>query len=193
MLQVVQTMIAKALRQASNMLRRGEISLTSAAGFVQVQGYDGESFDDVPLWQQYGFTSRPPADSEVLTIHLGGASQEATVIASNNDDHRPSDLADEEVITYGKSITAGQAQVRHKPDGSLALACATGKFVEVGGADAKLLKGESYNTALQTFLSAVSAMLSVPGPLAGDPSLAAKYTTLVSQMTAALATKGKVA
>ncbi len=175
-------------------LRRGEVSLASAAGFLQLKGLGGgdgddEQFDDVPLWQQYGLTSRPPIGTEVLTANLGGLSEEAIAIASDSHDHRPADLDDAEVVLYGKSSGPGQAQARCKPDGTLALACATGKFVEVGGASAKILKGEDVISAFTTWLSTVAGILNAP---AGPYVITAANTALLSALNAALATKGKV-
>lgn len=181
-----------------NLIRRGELALVSASFFGQLSAGDGEQYDDIELWQQYGFASRPPADSEALVANLGGIGDNAIAFSSQNRDHRPTDLDADEVVTYGPLVAAGQAQVRHGTDGTLDLVCATGKTVNVGGDTDALIKGTTFKAALNTYVAAINTFATlIPGiaPLPPDPAspvviLAAAGSTFVN--AAWLATYGKV-
>lgn len=201
---VLSQLEAKLRGAIGNLLRRAELTMVNAEYGAQLAGYAGdgsedEQFEDVELWQQYGIASRPPADSEALICNLGGVSDNAVAFATNCSADRPADLTDGEVVTHGRLLSGGQAQVRHQPDGTLALACATGKFVEVGGADAKLIKGESFNTAMNAVLAKLATDLTTLGAACIPPILPAALPSIaeiasyVSGSASMLATKGKVA
>lgn len=177
------------LQRMANLFRRGEVAMANAAGYLQIAGYEGEQFDDVPMWGPFGLASWPPSGTEVLAVSLAGRSEEATAIACDSPEHHPQDIEEGEAVLYGLKGAAGQAQSRMRPDGTLALRCATAKFVEVGGADAKIPKGESLNTAINTWAQGVAAAVKLgPGPYNIDTIT----TTLAMQLSAALSTKGKV-
>lgn len=180
-----------------NLFRRGELTNADAEGFIQFRGYGGggdddEQFDDVSLWQHFGFSSRPSTDTEVLAVGLMGRSEEAISVAEDSHDHRPGDLDAGESVLYAQTASGGgQAQVRCKPDGTVALMPGTGKFVEVGGnTDAQVL-----GTSLQSAISALGAPLSTPAVVGvSDTALLAwcvsLYAVLGSRLP--LSTKAKV-
>lgn len=175
--------LERRLRQRlANLFRRGEIALANAAGYVQIEGYEGDPFDDVPLWGPFGFTSRPPAGTEVLTAHLMGRSEEAIAVACDSEAHRPDDLAEGEVVAYGLKSVPGQAQARLKADGSLDLNCATGKTVNIGGDTDAIILGT-------TFKSACGGLTPATGP---TDVVTAVNAVIAALKAMPLATKAKV-
>ena len=180
-----------------NLVRRGEISVANAGGFLQFKGYAGdddgdEQFDEVSLWQHFGFTSRPVVDTEVLAFGLMGRSEEAIAVAEDSYEHKPADLDPGEAVLYAsKASGGGQAQVRCQPDGTVALTPGTGKFVEVGGNTDAQVKG----TSLQSAVSALGAPTSTPAVVGAVDTLLLQwcmslYTLLGSHLP--LSTKAKV-
>jgi phage gp45-like len=172
------------------LVRRGEVTLCNDEYGLQLAGYAGEEgedeqFDNVELWQQYGLASRPPEDAEVLTANLMGLGENAVAFATNSAADRPSDLVAGEVVTHGKKILTGQAQARHKPDGTLSLVAATGKFVEVGGNAELLLKGDTVVSAMDAFCTTLGGAI--------DPAVLGAAATLQAALASWKASKGKVA
>ena len=165
------------LRVARNMVRRGLISVApSAAYFLQAEGHEGETFEDVELWQQYGFASRPPTGGEVALLEMDGGSEQAVAVATQDRAHRPT-LAAEEAALYGAVSGGTQPTVICKPngdvlitsgdnacyvkvdhDGEIVLEPTGGEFVEVGdGATARMLLGETWDTDWHTQLKLLLA------------------------------------
>jgi phage baseplate assembly protein V len=167
------------------LVRRGLVKATGADFFLQVEASEDEMFDDVELWQSYGLASRPLGDAEVLMVKPGGQGDDAVAIAVNHRAHRPSDLEAGEVVIYGTKGT-GQAQVRLKPDGTIVLIPATGKFVEVGAAGGEAqLKGETLKAALQNLATSLTSA-------AAWPAVNTAGTALTTALAGVLATKAKV-
>lgn len=179
--ELIRREIDKAVSKLHNIARRGLLTLVGGDYFCQCDAIDGERFDDVELWQQYGSTSRPPVGSEYMLIKVGGRGEGAIIIATQNREHRPADLEPEEYVSHGKKLATGQAQVRHKPDGSVEVKCATGKTIDIGGSSGAqaMLLGETAKGELLTFFNAIKTASSASeianaaqALLTGDPSLA---------------------
>jgi phage gp45-like len=189
-LSVIQRELDKLRRLLFGLVRRGEITAIDGELRTQFSGYAGEQYDEVEPLQQWGFASRPPVGSEVLAVHLGH-SEEAIIVASGNRADRPTDLAADEAVTYGKKTGSGQAQVRHKPDGTLALGAATGKFVEVAGATDAQVRGSNFIQAFQQFISdtqtAINTAVAVP-PI--DPAFAGFLTNMTTAIAALVNANG---
>lgn len=187
MLDTFKKLLDKATDRLSNLIRRGEFSTFASDFFGQVSAGDQEQFDEVELWQQYGIASMPPIGSEVLLANLGGYGDNAIAFATTDRANRPTDLVSEEVVTYGKKVSAGQAQVRHKTDGALDLIPATGKTVNIGGATGAeyLIKGDTFKAAMSTFFTAV-------GSATTPAQIAAAATTALGTMASWSSTKGTV-
>lgn len=96
----------------SRMIRRGVVKITSASYFMQVQGFDGERFDDAELWQQFGLASRPPAGGECLVVKVDAEGEQPIVVSTQDRGERPSGLADGDSILYAKKSGADQASVK---------------------------------------------------------------------------------
>lgn len=212
--------IAKATRRAGGAIRRALISVAPTSSFfMTAKGLTGETWPDLELWQQYGLASRPPADGEVLIVRPDSDGGEGAVaVATNDRNHRPTDLAADEVVLYGKDST-GQPTVRLKAGGDIEINPGTGDWVKVGdNATDKILKGDSYNTDHATMITALQAWLTLAqawfvafkaDPLYTSASsglqnatdalsasafsiLTAAFSTFATAATADLATKGKV-
>jgi len=172
------------LQRIGGLIRRGEITVSTGSFFLQFSGLKDEGYDDVECLQHYGFASRVPADAEGIVLHVAGLGELAVCIATNSRAHRPTDLAADEVVTYGKKVSAGQAQVRHKPDGTLALSAATAKFVEVGGNSDSMMMGTAVHAAMTSFFSTLAGAI--------DPTVAGAATAAQQTLTSWLSTKAKV-
>lgn len=186
--------INRALQQAKSfaagMIRRGELSVSPQSFFCQLAGYDDELFDDVELWAHFGLASRPPTGTQALTVHLNGQTEEAIAVATESMEDRPTDLDEGEAVLYGKkATTGGQAQVRVKADGSVAVVAGTladisvtagaakkvtiDPLAEVCGATDAMLKGTSFNLAhkavLEVLKTYVDGIKNVTEPGATHP------------------------
>jgi phage gp45-like len=170
--------IGRALQQAKTfaklLIRRGELSTSPQSFFCQMAGFADETLDDVELWAHFGIASRPPSGTQALTVHLNGLSEEAICVASESQADRPTDLDEGEAVLYGKiASTGGQAQVRAKPDGSVAVVAGTlagisvtagtlqtvtvGPLAEIAGNTDAMLKGTTFAAALNTYIVAMVA------------------------------------
>ena len=177
------------------MIRRGVLKTVTDTLFAQVEQFTDELVPDVEMWQDFGFTSRPPAETEVLTVHPYGAAEGAIAIATNNRTHRPA-LAQGDAAIYGETTGGGdQAIVKTRQDGQIQCLPAAGLFVEVGGDAELLLLGETVKANLKTFADAVVAM-GVTGTAVQNAAALEKIRTAATNLSSAtsawLATKGKV-
>lgn len=55
---------------------------------VQAKALAGETLQDVELFQQFGFTSGPPADTELIIIPLGGRTSHGVIVATEHGSFR---------------------------------------------------------------------------------------------------------
>lgn len=96
----VQRMLAgtrQALRGVRTaLLRTSKIQLLSAEGLA------GEQLDRHELFQQFGFTSAPPAGTQVIVLPLGGRTSAAVVVATEHGSYRFQLGADGEVAVYNQ-------------------------------------------------------------------------------------------
>lgn len=92
---------------------RGVVLLSNdatRAQSLQVGALAGETLDPVERFGEFGFTSRPPRGSEVLVVCLGGDRSHPIVVATENREARPRNLAEGDVGLY--SAAGGAAVVR---------------------------------------------------------------------------------
>jgi phage baseplate assembly protein V len=96
----VQRMLAgtrQALRGVRTaLLRTPKIQLVSAEGLA------GEQLDRHELFQQFGFTSAPPAGTQVIVLPLGGRTSAAVVVATEHGNYRFQLGADGEACVYNQ-------------------------------------------------------------------------------------------
>lgn len=169
------------MQRVGRIFRRGIVLAESAKSMLQVEGFEGERFDGVELWQQYGFSSRPPVGSEVLLGRPNGLRDDAVAFATNARAYRPTDLDEGEAAMYGPTGTACKAST----DGT----------IHVGGNAELLAKGETLKTALDTFCTVVGALSTDASPAQNGLAIMAivgAANTLKTSLATVLATKGKV-
>ena len=86
--------------------------------------------------QLYGFRSKPPVGSEVISVVCSGGSSQKVVIASDNASLGPSDLQAGELAIYTKSGSV----VKFDKDGNITIDAAAGKDVTVNGGSLKVAR-----------------------------------------------------
>lgn len=67
---------------------------------VQAEALEGEIYDNVERFQNYGFTSHPHAGCEGLMIYVGGLRSHGICIAADDRRYRKTDLQAGEVALY---------------------------------------------------------------------------------------------
>ncbi|NBI12619.1 phage baseplate assembly protein V [[Haemophilus] felis] len=85
---------------------RGVLNLVKSADNiqkVQVSGLAEETLQDVEFMQQFGFTSVPPAGTQVVVLPVGGKTTHSIVIATENGSFRVKNLQGGEVAVYDQS------------------------------------------------------------------------------------------
>jgi phage gp45-like len=167
----------------SNMVRRGIVKAASAVTRWQAEGFEGEIFDAVEVFQQVGFASRPrsSAAAQLIMLALQGSARAVVGIASRSTDGRPEMAEDETAIHnstgYVKLTEDGDIVVRCKPgqkvfvdDGSGAVALATladvqtlrdyvaTQFLAAGG------HTHAVSGSITTTITAIAPTVSPPAP-----------------------------
>ena len=103
------TKLKNGTRNVMNTVRgafRGELkSVRSETGVqsMQIEGLSGETVQDAENYQQFGFTSNPPAGTKVVVLPLGGATSHGIIIATEHASFRVAGLAGGEVAIYDQS------------------------------------------------------------------------------------------
>lgn len=94
-------------RQASGVRQALRGVLASLQRNKQVQlldgeGLSGEQLKSIELFQQFGFSSAPPAGTQIIVLPLGGRTSAAVVIASEHGSYRFELGADGEACVYNQ-------------------------------------------------------------------------------------------
>ncbi|PJG86221.1 phage baseplate assembly protein V [Conservatibacter flavescens] len=85
---------------------RGVLQLAHSGDNIQkaqVSGLADEVISDTELMQHFGFTSVPPADTQVLVIPVGGKTTHSVIVATENGAYRIKNLQSGEVAIYDQS------------------------------------------------------------------------------------------
>ena len=80
---------------------------SKTAQLLQVKLNDSETRDGTPRLAEFGFTSGPPNESDVLVVFMGGDRSKGVVVATGHQSSRPTGLLQGESMVYdlwGKSI-----------------------------------------------------------------------------------------
>ena len=188
---------AEALRTAraaavglARILRRGILGAVQASGKCQVEAGTGENYDQAEHWQEFGFSSRPPAGTEALVAQAEGDSDDPIVVATNNRTHRPTDMAAGDAVLYSSAATASQPQVRMQADGIIKLLVpdAAGEVHVVGDAE-PLVLGDQIGADLWAFASSLALAVTVANVATAATALKAAMGSNGSNWKSA---KGKV-
>ncbi|WP_124076177.1 phage baseplate assembly protein V [Burkholderia gladioli] len=97
-------------------------SSDSPVQLAQMEGLSGEVTPDNELFQQYGFTSNPPAGTMAIVLPIGGRTSHGVVVATENASYRVQGLKTGEVAIYtseGDSIVMRAGHVIDIQTGTL--------------------------------------------------------------------------
>lgn len=147
---------------------------------VKVSRYQDEEFDGVPRIEEYGRTTRPPTDGEVILGSLGGNGEQTMVLKIGYSSQRPVEGEDGDIIDWdihgnkvhfsetGILITASSgATVNIKQDGNIVLNEGT---LDVARKTDSIVSGTEvpgapnfweWVSAVNTFIVAASAALGI--------------------------------
>ncbi|MCG9060175.1 phage baseplate assembly protein V [Laribacter hongkongensis] len=87
------------IRQAFRGVLRGTRG-GKGSQLAQVDGLAGEPLPDLELFQQFGFTSNPPAGTAVVVLPLGGRTSHGIIVATENGAYRIGDLKPGETAIF---------------------------------------------------------------------------------------------
>ena len=139
---------------------------------VQVDGLRGETLEGVERFQEYGFTSHPHPDAEVLLLAVGGMRQHSIAAAVADRRYRLRQLAQGEVAMFtdedefarvGRFETEGGRVVNMVPDASL-----RHRIILKRGRIAELWAGETMLRLSPAGVEIVSPSLTHNGVNIGD-------------------------
>lgn len=102
MISEIKKHIDRALKQVRPAFR-GVVALINTSGHVaitQIKGVAGEVLNNVPLFQQFGFTSALPDNTDVIVLPLLGRSGLSLIIASEHGKYRLKGLVKGETALY---------------------------------------------------------------------------------------------
>lgn len=109
--------IAPLARRISNMLARGSVTLSNAAGklqTLQIALLSDEAKDTVEHFEPFGFTSNPHVGAEVLTAFIEGDRSHGIVLVATDRRYRLQNLLSGEVAIYddhGATIKLSQSGI----------------------------------------------------------------------------------
>lgn len=173
------------VQQSARSAFRGVLSRIKSEGdiqLVQTAALADETLQDVELMQQFGFTSTPPTESEVLVIPVGGKTTHSVIIASEHGAFRVKGLQSGEVAVYdqsGSSIVLKQ-----------------GKLIEISCDN--LVINATQKIAFNTPLVEASEVVTIQGQLNGNGGMAvsggsgASFSGNVVQLSGNFTTNGDV-
>lgn len=102
--------IERLYRRILSAIGRGRVTTSNDTGAVQTVQLRMGSFetqDAIPRLAEFGFTSHPPTQSDVVVLFLNGDRSNGVAIATGHQSSRPTDLQPGETMVYdlwGKSI-----------------------------------------------------------------------------------------
>ena len=100
--------VDKRIKRALSGIRmafRGVVTLVKSASAVQlmqVDGVSGEQLQDAELFQQFGFTSNPPAGTMAIVLPIGGRTAHGIIVATEHGMLRLKGLASGEMAIYNQ-------------------------------------------------------------------------------------------
>lgn len=104
MIDAIDKRINRALRNVRHAFR-GTLSLLDTAKRIskaQLTGIVDETLNNIEMFQHFGFSSAPPADSEVIVLPILGRSRLSVIIASENGKYRFKGLLTGESVLYSQ-------------------------------------------------------------------------------------------
>jgi phage baseplate assembly protein V len=119
LLNLLERWIAPWKRRILSMVLKGLVNSSTDSGNLQVieaTTLKGEIVPDAERVQEFGFTSRPPKNSEAIVLSLGGNQNHPVIIATDNSAYRLKGLPDGACAIYNKNgdyvkLTANKIEV----------------------------------------------------------------------------------
>lgn len=124
------------VRVASRGAVRGSTTTTMAPE-LDLEVLEDEVVDAVELFQHAGFRCVPPADAEVIVVHVGAGRGHMVVIATADRNTAPTDQVAGDSAIYSTSAT--QSRVLCKADGTVEITSSSGGKVTLDGSGNILL------------------------------------------------------
>jgi len=92
----INTVVRPLRRRVTGMILRGLVDIVDDAEGVQnVQvKLMAKQLANAERFQEFGFSSNPPKESEVVVLFVSSNQDHPIIVASNNAEHRPKDLAE---------------------------------------------------------------------------------------------------
>ena len=121
LIRVVERLLWPLRRRVLLMIGRAVVRLVDNASqrqTVQVEGLAGELIDSTERFQEYGFSSVPPAESEAVLLAVGGMRQHVIVAAVEEKRVRPQGAAPGTVTLYTRLDAASGGAHRITLDGA---------------------------------------------------------------------------
>jgi phage baseplate assembly protein V len=151
--EVARDLAGQAARLAEGMIRRAVISRINdakALAVAQLRLLDNEP-EPAEVFQQYGFTSNPPVDSEAIVIRVGGVAEHQIAIATAKRDTRP-------------KVSAGEVKI-YVEDGPLIHITSSEIRLGSGATKEVARKGDAIqsDSAFDTWALAVEAGIAAAG------------------------------
>lgn len=151
--------LAKIRRRLAGMITRGFITLVKDSEhtqIIQAGVLHGETRDDIERFQNYGFSSVPLKDAEVLLLSLGGGRSHQICIVASDPKYRPTGMKAGDSAMYDYR---GQA-ISLTADG---ISITTDKPVQINSSDITLGKtgGDKVITATRLKALVSTAMDSI--------------------------------
>ena len=169
-------------RRNINSVKRATLSLVNDAGgmqAVQLNGYFGEVYQDVPRLQNYGFNSIPlPASgnsaAECVVVHPGMVASRAVALCLDDRRYRPlgGHGGDVSVYSYLDTPTASNATASHR----IALDTASGRQI--------ILRAANGNSATAVLTDQGTLTLTTTGGATAVVSMAADGTISITNSSA---------
>lgn len=156
---LVKSVIAPQVNKVVLMIARGIISNVNEdekCQLVQVSLRSDEVRDDVERFQEYGFTSSPPNDSEVLTVSIGGNRAHTIAICAQDRTSRPTGMDEGDVALF---TTAGILAYLDRSKDELQLGAQSG-----GAAVSRIGDKTVADTTMNTWITAVSGFINGLAP-----------------------------
>ena len=152
--------IARGLRARASAVRGVLQALTTSthAPLAILAGRADEVATDVEVAELFGFTSSPPAQTEVIAVPIGGSSAHLVIIGQIDRASRPTDLVPGETRIY---CSQAGTQISIRPDGTLHLDTTSGASLLLNASGHAILNGGAAGVARQGDSVTLSAALVV--------------------------------
>jgi phage gp45-like len=131
LIDAIRKVVAPIDRRVRLMVSRGVIKKVQDSGKLQTLQLEllaDEIKDAVERFQQYGFTSYPKVNAEVLFVAVGGARDHGVVVAVDDRRYRPKTLSEGESALY---TAQNGIRVLCKADGKVELGSSPSDFVSL--------------------------------------------------------------